>query len=221
MDGLKLVKGNDFTTIIEVKAYKYNGEEITDFDLKQCTDIKIRDKADGSTKSISTFDVLDDNKLQISWDGPSMALGKHTLEVVGKFNDLDWRFYDKEPVFTIVNSNSEANVPESSIVKEDTYQIDGKRVYIICPKGDRGAMGPRGLRGYKGDKGDTGEQGPQGEQGPAGMNGRDGHDGIDGTDGHSPVIASSKYGNTTFIYSDGVLIATILDGQDGQMMWGL
>lgn len=33
MDGLKLVKGNSFTTIIEVKAYKYNGEEIQDFDL--------------------------------------------------------------------------------------------------------------------------------------------------------------------------------------------
>ena len=168
MDSLKLVKGNDFTTIIEVKAYKYSGEEITDFDLRQCTNIKVRDKADGSTKEITGFDVLDGNKLQISWDGPSISLGKHTLEVVGKLNDLDWRFYDKEPAFTIVNSNSEANIPESSIIKEDTFQIDGQKMYIICPKGDRGMMGPIGPRGFQGPKGDKGDKGDKGEKGEKG-----------------------------------------------------
>ena len=41
MTDLKIVKGNTFETIVEVKAYKYNGEEITDFNLQDCTDVKV------------------------------------------------------------------------------------------------------------------------------------------------------------------------------------
>ncbi len=162
MNSLKLVKGNDFTTIIEVKAYKYNGEEITDFDLGQCTDIKVRYKVESSTKDITDFEVLENNKLQIAWDGPSLSLGKYTLEVIGKLNGLDWRFYDKEPIFTIVNTNSEAVIPQNSIVREDVYSIDKSAVYVIYPKGDTGPRGPMGPRGR------------QGEPGPAGENGKDG-----------------------------------------------
>lgn len=41
MNDLRIVKGNTFETIVEVRAYKYNGEEITDFSLQNCTNIKI------------------------------------------------------------------------------------------------------------------------------------------------------------------------------------
>jgi hypothetical protein len=33
MKRLKIVRGNSFTTIIEVKAYRYDGTEIKDFNL--------------------------------------------------------------------------------------------------------------------------------------------------------------------------------------------
>jgi len=41
MDELRIVKGNAFETIVEVGAYKYNGEYIKDFDLSKCTNIRI------------------------------------------------------------------------------------------------------------------------------------------------------------------------------------
>ena len=46
--------------------------------------------------------------------------------------------------------------------------------------------------------------------------GADGADGQDGQDGHTPVITASKVGKVTTVYADGVAIATINDGVDGQ-----
>ena len=90
--------------------------------------------------------------MSIRWN-KSTPLGKHCLEVTGKLGNDDWRFYDKSPIFTIVNTNAEANVPQNSIIKEDCYSVDKQKLYIISPKGD------------KGDKGDQGPQGPRGLQG--------------------------------------------------------
>ena len=42
MNDLRIVKGNTFETVVEVKAYKYNGDEIPDFNLQDCADIKVR-----------------------------------------------------------------------------------------------------------------------------------------------------------------------------------
>ena len=39
MSKLKIVKGNTFETVVEIRAYKYNGEEIADFDLNNCTNL--------------------------------------------------------------------------------------------------------------------------------------------------------------------------------------
>ena len=41
MNDLRIVKGNTFDTVVQVKAYNYNGEEITDFNLQNCTNVKV------------------------------------------------------------------------------------------------------------------------------------------------------------------------------------
>jgi hypothetical protein len=53
MDKLKIVKGNAFKTILEVKAYTYDGEEITDFSLNNCTDITVKARVNNKIKSIT------------------------------------------------------------------------------------------------------------------------------------------------------------------------
>lgn len=175
MDSLKLVKGNDFTTVIEVKAYKYNGEEITNFDLRKCTDVTVKYHVNGTVSSIKTFRISTDNRLIVSWDGSTLSIGKYTLEVCGKFGDTNWRFYDTAPIFAIVNTNNEANIPIQSIIKDGIYKVDKQSLYIICPKGDRGergSAGPAGPQGPTGERGPAGQSGPQGEAGQTGADGK-------------------------------------------------
>jgi len=112
MDKLKIVKGNTFETIIPVKAYKYSGGEMADFDLKKCTNIKITVRTNGSSRNMEQYSILDDNKIHIIWPANKLVIGEYFLEVSGKLNNADWRFYDKTPIFTIVNTNSEANIPK-------------------------------------------------------------------------------------------------------------
>lgn len=112
MNDLKIVKGNTFETVVEVRAYKLNGEEIENFDLQNCTNISVIAHVGSTTKRLNTYSILDKNKMSIEWPGKVTKVGSYSLEVIGKIDDLDWRFYDKKPIFTIVNTNAEANVPQ-------------------------------------------------------------------------------------------------------------
>ena len=180
MDKLKIVKGNTFDTVVEIRAYKYNGEEITDFDLNDCTNIAIINHiSNGEQYRITNYTILDQNHIQMHWDKGGVV-GDYSLEVTGKLGEDHWRFYDKKPIF------SEANIPKQSIIREDCYQVDKQSVYIVCPKGDKGEIGPVGPAGTKGEKGDPGEKGDKGdrgETGPAGPQGERGERGLQGIPG--------------------------------------
>lgn len=186
MSDLRIVKGNTFKIAVKVKAYKYNGEELTDFNLQNCTNVTVTSHANGSEKEIENIEIQDNNMLQIEYDGNSLKTGKYSLEVTGKLNGVAWRFYDKTPIFTIVNTNAEANIPKESIIKEDFYQVDGKALYIVSPKGDKGDKGEKGdqgIRGPQGPKGDKGDKGDRGERGYAGVPGPKGDKGDQGEPG--------------------------------------
>lgn len=104
------------------------------------------------------------------------------------------------------------------LTEEQLQQLRGPQ----GPKGDTGLQGPQGIQGPQGEqgpKGDAGPQGPKGdtgEQGPQGIQGIQGETGSAGQDGHSPVVTASKSGSVTTISVDGISIATINDGVDGQ-----
>ena len=183
MSKLKIVKGNTFETVIEVRAYKYNGEEITNFDLNKCTNIVITSHVSNDTSRVTDYEILDAKNMSVRWNKPT-KLGDYAIEVSGKIGNDNWRFYDKKPIFTIVNTNAEAEVPQQSIIREDCYYVDKQKVYIISPKGDKGDQGPEGPQGpkgnpftyddftpeqlasLKGEKGDEGAPGRNGKTGP-------------------------------------------------------
>ena len=174
MSKLKIVKGNTFDTVVEIRAYKYNGEEITDFDLNNCTNLIINSKVSKEFYRVQDFQIIDANHIDIHWDGKKTKNGDYSLEVTGKYNGDDWRFYDKAAIFTIVNTNAEANIPKNSIIREHCYKVTKQSLYITGPKGEKGDKGDKGdvgPQGPKGDKGDKGDQGIQGEKGDKGDKG--------------------------------------------------
>jgi hypothetical protein len=147
MNKLKIVRGNTFNTVIEVKAYRYDGTLIEDFDLQTCDSIQVKVHNGTKVTTLHKFTVGKNNKLDVRWNS-SLEVGSYTLEATGKYEGLDWRFYDTKPILSIVETNEEANIPQESIIKEDYYNVDGKALYIITP---RGATGPRGPKGDRGD----------------------------------------------------------------------
>jgi hypothetical protein len=156
MNILKIVRGNSFDTLMEVKAYRYDGTLIEDFDLHNCTDVMIKLHHNNNTYNVSTVKILDDNKIEVPWSR-TLKTGTYSVEVTGKYNGENWRCYDNKPVLQIVETNSEANIPQNSIISEDYYRVDAQSLYIVAPKGETGPKGP------KGDRGEQGIQGPQGE----------------------------------------------------------
>lgn len=131
MGDLKIVKGNSFTTFIKIKAYGYDGEEILDFDVHDITSITVVIRVNSQNKVLpeTDYELMDDNILKIEWDG-KQALGPYLLEAFGVYKDERWRFFDKTPIFTIVDTNAEANIPQNSILDKDIYQITSAEVKI-------------------------------------------------------------------------------------------
>lgn len=201
MNDLRIVKGNTFETIVEVKAYKYNGELIGDFDLSKCKDIRIKAHGETSSTNITNFNIVDNNKISICW-GKSLSLGKYSLEVTGTLNNDSWRFYDKSPIFTIVNTNSAANIPENSIISDECYAVNAQKIYILSPKGDTGPAGPPGPTGSPGYPGETGPAGPKGEKGDPGEPGPQGVKGDKGDPGAQGATGPRGEKGDPFTYSD-------------------
>ena len=158
MDDLRIVKGNTFATVVQIKAYQYNGEEMADFDLRQCTDIAIIAHINLSTNNYINvsnrwiyitnphFEVLDEENLSITWPAEDQQLGLYLLEISGKFNGIAWRFYDKKAEFRIVNSNAESYLPKWAIIKPDEYRIRRHSMYISNAVY---AIGPESLEAEK------------------------------------------------------------------------
>ena len=193
MNDLRIVKGNTFDTVVQVKAYNYNGEEITDFNLQNCTNVKVTSHSQDSIVPVTDFELLRGNKMFIHWNKP-VRLGKYSLEVTGDMEGNRWRFYDKSPLFTIVNTNAEACIPPNTIIAKDCYKTNEQRLMILSPKGEKGEKGDAGPRGPKGD---TGEKGPQGEQGIQGIQGEQGPAGNDGITPHIDSTTGNWFIGTT------------------------
>ena len=173
MSDLKITKGNTFRTILEIKAYRYDGKEIEDFDLSNCTDVTVKCRINGVIREITNFRPRGANELEIQWPSTSKS-GAYTIEVSGRLRDHYWRYYSKDPIFTIVETTEEQNIPEDVILKRGTYYVEASKIYLIPVEGseikidpytynwivagvDTGvsAKGPKGDKGEKGDNGDV------------------------------------------------------------------
>jgi len=147
MTDLKIVKGNAFETIVEIRAYDFDGKEIIDFDLRRCANLRVRSYVRNSPTPVECFEILDEHTMSIWWDR-STKLGQHYLEAAGKFNGVSWRFQSKEPIFTIVKENEDSSAKTPCKKGEDRFVVRKQKIFFVGPQGP------------KGDKGDIGETGP-------------------------------------------------------------
>lgn len=122
MSNIKIVRGNTFAVRMHVKALRFNGTEITDFDLSECTDIVVSART-SYTKTTLAATVLDGNYLRIMYPAELQKLGCHGFDVTGAHNGTPWRFFNTD-VLEIVETNADASIPESSIIDEDYYSVD-------------------------------------------------------------------------------------------------
>lgn len=129
MNNLRIVKGNTFWTLTEVIAIDSNGSRIEDFNLSACTNISVY-LVTKFKRHNASYNVLENNELQVKWDGKLLGVSSYSLEVTGLYNGIDWRFYDSD-VLKIVYSNADANIPESSFVSEDFYRIVPSELVIL------------------------------------------------------------------------------------------
>jgi hypothetical protein len=120
---IKIVRGNTFATRTHVRAYRFDGTEIDNFDLSACTDIEVSARSTYK-KTRLAYVVQDGNNLRVVFHASMQHVGKYGLEVTGKHNGVDWRFYNRH-LLTIVDSNAEAEIPEESIIEDDYYEVDG------------------------------------------------------------------------------------------------
>ena len=120
MERLVIVRGNTFYTRTKVKARTYSGSLIQDFDLSSSTDMVVTVRSSGLSIVMDTW-IVNGNFLDIKWEG--IPCGAYGLDVRGVYNGVAWRFYNTD-VLEIVESNSEANIPEDSIISEGFYLLD-------------------------------------------------------------------------------------------------
>ena len=120
-DILRIVGGNSFQIAITVKARRVSdGSEIEDFDLSASSPVLNLIHAGEKTRK---YFVTQGNQAIISFDG-SEGLGYYGMEMSGSYNSEAWRFCI-EKVLQLVDTNAKANIPEWSVLVDDTYFIEG------------------------------------------------------------------------------------------------
>lgn len=112
MSKLRIVKGNEFTTLINIKAISPNGDAVV-WSLTDSTNIEV--SAVSKTKKVLlSHTIVNENELTAVWKG-NLPVATYGIEVKGTYNGRAWRLMD-EAALDIVFSNEEACIPEDSIV---------------------------------------------------------------------------------------------------------
>lgn len=136
MKHLRIVDGNTFATSHLIKAVDAQGQEIQDFDLQACTDIKVYYEYKGNYFPVYLWSI-DDQRLNIVWKGPSMRLGIYNLYIKGKFYETDWRIADWY-TFEIVKYNKDAYIPDDVTILNGTYFVGADFALITLINGGGG-----------------------------------------------------------------------------------
>ena len=139
MSDLRIVRGNTFYTRAKITARDAaTGNIVQGFSLNACEDLQFFAVRRGKSIEISSFSILDSTHIRIKWNGNEMKVGGYGLEGTGKYNGLEWRFYNTERyVFAIVESNEEANIPPSAFIETDYYQIEAEVSLVSALGGEQ------------------------------------------------------------------------------------
>lgn len=140
MSEIKIVRGNTFATRTHVRAFRIDGTEIQDFDLSACENIKAYARAEYVARKELQHTVLSGNYLRAVFPAEMQHVGKYGLEVTGTLRGIEWRFFDRH-ILTIVESNAEASIPQSSIIDDDYYEVNGAVLILSDPYDDTEVRG--------------------------------------------------------------------------------
>lgn len=117
---LRIVRGNGFAVRVEVEARRLDGTVIEDFSLADAE----------ATLNIIYYDsktayeyAVDGNAAVISFSS-DLNLGWYGMEMIGTYNSIQWRWCVRN-VFQIVETNEKANIPNWTILADDTYIVSG------------------------------------------------------------------------------------------------
>ena len=119
MSKLRIVKGNEFTTLINIKAISPNGDAVV-WSLTDSTNIEVSAVSE-TKKVLLSHTIVNANELTAVWKG-NLPVATYGIEVKGTYNGRAWRLMD-EAALDIVFSNEEACIPEDSIV-DGGYLLD-------------------------------------------------------------------------------------------------
>lgn len=108
----RVVRGNDFTLVVKVKnpVLKDSETVLEDFDVSESEDVKVNIVSTIGKKTAMSYTV-EEGKLLIQFD-ETVKAGKYGLEITGKKDGTDWRFYAKPgEVIEIVEPTSGSYLP--------------------------------------------------------------------------------------------------------------
>lgn len=133
MDQLRILRGNTFYTKNEITAYRFDGSKIEGFSLQECENIKIIANKLNAREIITNYNIVDANTIRIQWLASKQTLGPYRLEIIGKYNGTDWRYFDPDPIFVIVDHAREVNIPKDSVLSSDYFILDNSNIFIDNP----------------------------------------------------------------------------------------
>lgn len=122
---LRVVSGNAFATLVVVRAYAADGSELGGWSLGDSEDVSVTAVSRYGRRVMEHEIVADTalrvNCIRVEWPA-DMAVCEWGLEITGTHDGRVWR--SMEPgVVTIVRTNPEACIPESSIIASDYYRV--------------------------------------------------------------------------------------------------
>lgn len=124
----RVVEGNDFTLIVALKQPTLVDSEtvIEDFDLSEATDVAVNIVNSLGKKTSMTYST-EGNKVLVKFD-ETVKAGLYGVDVTGKKDGLDWRWYAKPgEAIEIVSPSSLAYAPAGS------YSVDAEIGVISLP----------------------------------------------------------------------------------------
>lgn len=132
MEGLRIVRGNDFHLEVPVRKIVFTTDESGDpvrveqrIELSDCSVIQVSLVDANECKIPLAFAVTeeDDSKLLVKVDAKYQHCGWCGLEVLGTLNGRRWRSYERK-VFKIVENNGKSYVDGALYKGERSYQVD-------------------------------------------------------------------------------------------------
>lgn len=120
---IKIPRGNDFATSINMSAVSLEGMPSDGFSLSHAESIALRLVGTHKRHEPKSV-VVTGNVVTAHWSG-HIQCGVYGIEITGTYQNLDFRYAEKEAI-TIVETSAEADNPPATIVTPYELSLTGQ-----------------------------------------------------------------------------------------------